>query len=106
LEGVAEDAGPSFDIGQLLRSFPQHGEEPGNPLESRCHLLAPAVARSHRQPGLAGMPGLPRHRVQQQGTGGQRFVVMIGIGQADIPRPPVVDQGGDAPHDLAALPVL
>jgi hypothetical protein len=53
-------------------------------------MLAPAVARGRPQSRLAGMPRLPRHRVQQQGTSGQRFAVVIGIGQTDVQRPPIL----------------
>jgi Homeodomain-like domain len=56
---------PSFGISQLLRSFLQHREERGNTLEGCFDMLAPAMARGHPQSRLAGMPGLPRHRVQQ-----------------------------------------
>src|SRR5438477_12927327 len=37
---------------------------------------------------------------------GDRFGVFLRDSQAHEDRPPVVDQGDDPPHDLAALPIL
>jgi hypothetical protein len=56
--------------------------------------------------GLIPVPGLPGDALQGQRPRGDGFGVFTGDSQAHEDRPPVVDQGDDPPHDLAALPVL
>jgi hypothetical protein len=63
-EGVAEDAVPSIEIGQLLRSLPGPGEEAGNAQKGLTGALMLAVRVGHGDGGLPGMLGLPTNGLE------------------------------------------
>ena len=65
-EGMTEDAVPSIEIGQLLRSFAQGGEEGGNTGERTARTTALTVHTADRHSGASGMVGLSTNRLQQQ----------------------------------------
>ena len=46
-----------------------------------------------RQPSLSGMTRLLANGVEHQRTTGDRFGMLIGVGETDEQTPPVVDQG-------------
>jgi len=56
--------------------------------------------------GLITVPCAARNAVQRQPTGGDRLSMSIRECQPHEDRPPVVDEGCDASHDLAAFPVV
>ena len=80
-QSLIEDSHPAFGSRQLLRILAQVLKEFGHLPQRLDDLVAPAVARRHRQPGLAGMAGLPGDGVQQQWPAGQRLAVMVGVGR-------------------------
>ena len=79
-KGVTEDAIPSIEIGQLLRSFAQGGEEGGNPGERPARPVPLTVRAADRHSGASGMVGLSPNRLQQQRATGDRLAVMVRIG--------------------------
>lgn len=105
-EGAAEDAGPAFGAGQLLRSWAETLEELDKVTERGHDVDSTAVAGRHGEPGLPGMAGLPRHAMPQQRPAGDRLAVLIGIEQAHEQRPPSVDQRDQPGHELAAGQVV
>ena len=105
-EGVTEDAIPSIEIGQLLRSFAQGGEEGGNTGERPARTTALAVRTGDRHRGASSMVGLSTNRLQQQWAAGDRLAVMVRISQTHEEVPPVEDEGDDTCHDPAARHVV
>ena len=81
-ERFSEDPAPAIPGAQLLRTLPQGPEEVGNPPQGCGHCLPAPMMRGHRQPGLAGMPGLTSNPVQEQRPAGDRLAVVVGIGEA------------------------
>jgi len=54
-EGMTEDAVPSIEIGQLLRSFAQGGEEGGDTGERPARPVPLTVRAADRHSGASGM---------------------------------------------------
>src|SRR5689334_20322892 len=102
----AEDAIPPPERVQLLRTLAQSGHEAGDPqISPACQMLL-AVRAADRQPHLAGMVGSPRQRGEQQRPAGDRFTMMLRIGEAHEQAPPVVDQRHTARQKPAAFEIL
>src|SRR5215831_8706896 len=53
-QGIAEDAVPSIEVGQLLRSLPQPREEAGDAQKSTAGAAVLAVRAGDRDGGSAG----------------------------------------------------
>src|SRR5258708_19080976 len=64
-----------------------------------------SMAAGDRQGGAAGVTGLSADGLKQQWPAGDRFAMMIGVGQAHEQVPPVEDQRDVARHQTAALEV-
>src|SRR5215472_251036 len=105
-QGIAEDAVPSIEVGQLLRSLPQASEEPGNAQKSAASSAVLAMRAGDDDRGSAGMLGLPADGLEQQRPAGDRLAMLIGVGQADEQVPPIGSEGDDAGHELAAFDVV
>src|ERR1700730_15932501 len=103
---MTEDAVPSIEIGQLLRSFAQGGEEGGDTGERPARPVPLTVRAADRHSGASGMVGLSTNRLQQQWATGDRLAVMVRIGQTHEQVPPVEDEGDNARHDPAARQVV
>jgi hypothetical protein len=86
-EGVAEDAVPSIEISQLLRSLPQLGEEAADAEKGAAGALMLAVRAGHGDRGLPGMLGLPADRLEQQRPAGSRFKPSQVSDPSRCPRP-------------------
>src|SRR5438128_666819 len=99
---MTEDAVPSIEIGQLLRSFAQGGKESGNTGERPARPVPLTVGAADRHSGASGMVGLSTNRLQQQWATGDRLAVMVRIGQTHEQVPPVEDEGDNAGHDPAS----
>jgi hypothetical protein len=82
-QGVAEDAVPAVEVGQLLRSLPQPGEEVGNAPEGAAGAVMRAMRACDGDRGSAGMLGLPSDGLEQQRPAGDRLAMLVGVGQAD-----------------------
>src|SRR5215475_11221030 len=63
------------------------------------------VAAGDRHGGAAGMAGLPADGLKQQWPAGDRFAMMMGVGQAHEQIPPVEEQRDHARNQAAALEV-
>ena len=88
----AEDAIPSSEGVQLLRTFPQPSHEASDTEIGPACQMSRAVRAADGQRHLAGMLGSPRDGGQQQRPAGYRLAMMLRIGQAHEQAPPVVDQ--------------
>src|SRR5258708_18737990 len=64
-----------------------------------------SMAAGDRQGGAAGVTGLSADGLKQQWPAGDRFAMMIGVGQTHEQVPPVEDQRDVARHQTAALEV-
>ena len=98
-----EDRPQALCIGQLLRSLPQRRRNAAmapNDLHRRSRRR-----RGWRSPsaGSARRGGSAGHPVQQKRPAGDRLAVMVGVGETDEQRPPVVDQRDQPGHVLAAV---
>src|SRR5712671_3062873 len=98
---MTEDAVPSIEIGQLLRSFAQGGEEGGDTGERAARPVPLTVRAGDRHSGASGMVGLSANRLQQQWATGDCLAVMVRIGQTHEQVPPVEDEGDNACGALA-----
>src|SRR5271166_5170568 len=105
-EGATEDAIPSIEVGQLLRSFAQGGEEGGNTGERTARTTALTVHTADRHSGASGMVGLSTNRLKQQRATGDCLAVMVRISQTHEEVPPVEDEGDNTCHDPAARHVV
>ena len=94
-QGVAEDAVPSIEVGQLLRSLPQPGEEAGDPQKSPAGAVMLAVRAGDGDRGLSGMLRFPADRLEQQRPAGDRLAMLVGVGQADKQVPPIGGEGDE-----------
>ena len=95
-QGIAEDAVPSIEVGQLLHSLPQPREEAGDAQKSTAGAAVLAVRAGDRDGGSASMLGLPADGLEQQRSAGHRLAMLIGVGQADEQVPPIGGEGDDA----------
>src|ERR1700693_4353727 len=102
----AENELPSLPLRQLLRSLLDSLEKPAHLGQNFRDLRGLGVRARDLYRGLITVTGLPRDAVQCQGPRGDGFSVFFRDSQPHENRPPVVDQGDNPPHDLAALPVL
>src|SRR2546429_2239328 len=100
---MTEDAVPSIEIGQLLRSVAHGGKEGGDTGERPSGPVPLTVRAADRHSGASGMVGLSTNRLQQQWATGDRFTVMVRIGQTHEEVPPVEDEGDNACHDPASV---
>jgi len=67
--------------------------------------MPPATAAcGHRQAGLAGVLDSPPP-MRQKRPAGDRLAVMVGVAEKSEQDPPVLNQGDEADHELAALKV-
>src|SRR5260370_5766905 len=64
-----------------------------------------AMAAGDRYGGAAGVAGLSADSLKQQWPAGNRFAMMIGVGQAHEQVPPIEDQRDIACHQRAALEI-
>jgi hypothetical protein len=81
-ERLIEDSVPAFDRGQLLRSLSQLRKKASDPGERLLGAVMLAVAAGDRHGGAAGVAGLPTDGLKQQWPAGDRFAMMVGVGQA------------------------
>src|ERR1035437_2709447 len=102
----AENQLPPLPLRQLLRSRFDSLEKPAHLGQNFRDLRGLRVRARDLHRGLISVPGLPGDGVQCQWSRSDGFGVFLRNSQAHEDRPPVVDQGDDPPHDLAALPVL
>ena len=91
---------------QLLRSGFDPLEKPAHLGQDFGDLRSLRVRARDLHRGLISVSGLPGDAVQCQRPRRNRFGVLVRDSQPHEDRPPVVDQGDDPSHDLAALPVL
>src|SRR4029077_20806101 len=105
-QGVAEDAVPSIEVGQLLRSLPQPSEEAGDAQKGAAGAGMLAMWAGDGDRGLAGMLGLSADRLEQQRPTCDRLAMLVGVGQADEQVPPIGGERDDAGHELAAFNVV
>ena len=82
-EGVTEDAVPAIEVSQLPRSFAQRGEEGGDAHGSATGAMMLTIGAGDVDGGLSGMLGLPADRVEQQRPAGDRFAMLVRVGEAD-----------------------
>ena len=77
-------------------------KESGNSLHRLLDCGRLGMQTGQRQSGLIAVTGLAADGMEQQGSGCNRLGPPRGIGQAHEQAPPVVDQGDEQRHHLAA----
>jgi hypothetical protein len=102
---LAEDSVPAFEWGQLLRSFSQLRKKTSDAGQRLLGAVMLAVAAGDRHGGAAGVAGLPADGLKQQWPAGDRFAMMMGVGQAHEQIPPVEEQRDHARNQAAALEI-
>src|ERR1700749_50343 len=102
----AENAIPSLHRIQLLRSLAQTRQEARDPSVGAAGYALLTVRAGDGQRDLPGMLGLPRDRLHQQRTAGDRLGPVIEVGQTDEQAPPVEDQCDTPRKQPAAFQIV
>src|ERR1700749_1586181 len=102
----AEYAIPSLPRLKLLRSLAQTRQEARDPSVGAAGYALLTVRAGDGQRDLPGMLGLPRDRLHQQRTAGDRLGPVIEVGETDEQAPPVEDQRNTAGEQPAPLQVV
>lgn len=105
-EDMGEQEGPALLDGPSLRD----GVEPlqgvadhGDSLRDQVALF---VLQAHFDGALAAVLGEPRHAVEQGGTAGDGFTMVLAVEEPRVEVPPVVEQRDEVGHQPAGGELL